>query len=149
MIMNHIAGQDLFNTQIVEQLFITTALLRKAGDNRIFKRFGLTTGLFSVLIKIAAGKNSSSELQEYVEGTPASLTQKLKQLEEEQIITRRFDEKDKRRWIFDITEKGHRVLAEIQPVYEAQLLGLFEDYDEGAKSRFLEFLKELEERLRR
>ena len=146
--MNNNPKQKSLNAHIVEQLFITVALLKKSGDKRIFKEFGLTTSLFATLTKIAAGKNSSTELQKYIEGTPASITQKLKQLEGKGIITRRLDEDDKRRWIFEITEKGYRILAEIQPIYEAQVAALFEKYDDTTKSGFLAVIKELEEKLR-
>lgn len=146
--MHNKKEQDSLNAQIIEQLFVTTALLRKSGDNRIFKQFGLTTSLFAILTKIAAGKNSSSELQQDVEGTPASITQKLKQLEEKEIITRRWDENDKRRWNFDITDKGYRVLAEIYPVYEAQLARLLGEYTDTEKKGFLEVLIRMEEKLR-
>jgi MarR family 2-MHQ and catechol resistance regulon transcriptional repressor len=142
------ATKDLLNIQIIEQLYITTTLLKKRGDRDIFKAFGLTTSLFAILTKISAGKNSSSELQAYIEGTPASIAQKLRQLEEKGIITRRLDENDKRRWIFEITEKGQRILAEIQPVYETQLERLFDGYNQSTKSEILGILEELGTRLK-
>ena len=108
----------------------------------------MTTNLYAVLAKIAAGKNSSSILQEYVEGTPASITQKLNQLENKGIIERKLDQQDKRRWVFIITKKGQQILNEIHPVYSEQLAALFAGYNEDQKSQFLEILKELEGRLR-
>jgi len=140
--------QKSLNAHIVEQLFITVALLKKSGDTRIFKKFGLTTGLFAPLTMIAIGENSSTGLQKYIEGTPANITQKIKQLEKKGIITRRLDENDKRRWIFEITEKGYDILAEVQPVYEEQIAELFEVYDDATKNDLLVVLKGLEERLR-
>ncbi len=146
--MTQITKQESLNIQVVEQLFLTTALLKKSGDNRIFKKFDLTTNLYAVLVKIAAGKNSGSMLQEYVEGTPASITQKLNQLEKKGIIERKLDKHDKRRWVFDITKKGHRILDEIRPVYDEQLASLFQGFNKTQKSQFLKTLKELEGRLR-
>ena len=140
--------QDSLNIQVVEQLFLTTALLKKSGDNRIFKKFDLTTNLYAVLAKIAAGKNSSSMLQEYVEGSPASITQKLNQLENKGIIERKLDKQDKRRWVFEITKKGQQILEELRPVYNEQLAALFDGYKKNQKDQFLEMLKELESRLR-
>ncbi len=140
--------QKSLNAHIIEQLFVTVTLLKKSGDKRIFKKFGLTTSLFAVLTEIFNGNSSSTELQKYIEGTPASIAQKLKQLEGKGIIARRLDENDKRRWIFEITEKGYHVLSKIQPVYKSQLAALFEGYDDATKSDFLVILKELEERLR-
>ena len=140
--------QDSLNIQVVEQLFLTTALLKKSGDNRIFKKFDLTTNLYAVLAKIAAGKNSSSILQEYVEGTPASITQKLNQLENKGIIERKLDKADKRRWVFEITKKGRQILEELRPVYNEQLTTLFDGHNKTQKNQFLEVLKELEAKLR-
>lgn len=140
--------QESLNIQVVEQLFLSTTLLKKSGDKRIFKKFDLTTNLYAVLAKIAAGKNSSSILQEFVEGTPASITQKLNQLENKGIIGRKLDKQDKRRWVFEITKKGQQILDKIRPVYNEQLAALFEGYNETQKSRFFEMLKELEGRLR-
>ncbi len=146
--MNQTLEQKSLNIHIVEQLFTTVALLKKSGDDRVFKKFGLTTSLFATLTKIAAGNNSSTKLQKYIDGTPASITQKLKQLEKKGIITRRLNKDDKRRWIFEITEKGYQTLEEIQPIYEAQVAALFEGYEDTTKNNFLAVLKGLEERLR-
>jgi DNA-binding MarR family transcriptional regulator len=146
--MSEKAQPESIDIQIVEQLFTTTALHRKSGDNFIFKKFGLTTSLYAILTKIAAGINSSSDLQIYIEGTPASITQKLNQLEKKGIITRHLDEQDKRRWNFKITPQGEQILESIYPVYEGQLQLLFQDYDRVAMTDFLEMLKQLEVRLR-
>jgi MarR family transcriptional regulator, 2-MHQ and catechol-resistance regulon repressor len=139
--------QASLDIQIIEQLTITTARLKKAGDSRIFKKFSLTTALFAILTKIAAGKTTIPEMQELIEGTPASLTQKLKQLEDREIIIRRLDESDKRRWIFDISDKGQRILAELHPAYAAQIRELLEPFSEKEKNAFLDVLRELENRL--
>lgn len=136
------------NIQIVERLYVVTTLLKKSGDQRIFGKFGVTTSLFAILTKIADGKNTGIELQKYIEGTPASITQKLGQLEERGIIVRHLDVTDKRKWIFEITETGNQILSEIAPVYEAQLVELFATSDESAKGDFLAMLRELEDRLR-
>jgi DNA-binding MarR family transcriptional regulator len=136
------------NIQVIERLYVVTALLKKKGDQKIFKKFGITTSLFAILTKIATGKTTGTELQKYIEGTPASITQKLGQLEERGIIARRLDEADKRKWIFEITDEGNRILSEIYPIYEAQLAELFANYDESTKDDFLATLLELEERLR-
>jgi DNA-binding MarR family transcriptional regulator len=136
------------NIQMVEQIFIVTALLRKSGEKRIFRNFGLTTSLFTVLGKIASGKRTSTEIQEYVEGTPSSITQKIKQLEKRNLIVRQLDEKDNRRWIFELTEIGKQIITQIQPEYEEQLNKLFRNFDEDIKAEFLQFLREMEKKLR-
>ena len=136
------------NTQIAERLYVVSTLLKKSGDQRIFKKFGITTSLFAILTKIAEGKNTGVALQKYIEGTPASITQKLGQLEDRGIVARRLDEVDKRKWIFEITEVGSQILSEVYPVYEAQLAELFAGHDESTKGDFLAMLLELEERLR-
>jgi DNA-binding MarR family transcriptional regulator len=146
--MNSRATRDRLNAQIVEQLYVTATLLKKNGDRRIFSQVGLTTSLFAMLTKIAAGKNTGSELNDYVEGTPASITQKLRQLEERGFLTRRSDETDRRRWFFEITTHGQRVLAKLQGSYQAQLAELFVGLDEASKQVLLEALAELEKRLR-
>jgi DNA-binding MarR family transcriptional regulator len=146
--MNSRATRDRLNAQIVEQLYVTATLLKKNGDRRIFSQVGLTTSLFAMLTKIAAGKTTGSELNDYVEGTPASITQKLRQLEERGFLTRRSDETDRRRWFFEITTHGQRVLAKLQGSYQAQLAELFVGLDEASKQVLLEALAELEKRLR-
>ena len=146
--MNSRATRDRLNAQIVEQLYVTATLLKKNGDRRIFSQVGLTTSLFAMLTKIAAGKTTGSELNDYVEGTPASITQKLRQLEERGFLTRRSDETDRRRWFFEITTHAQRVLAKLQGSYQAQLAELFVGLDEASKQVLLEDLAELEKRLR-
>jgi DNA-binding MarR family transcriptional regulator len=146
--MNSRATRDRLNAQIVEQLYVTATLLKKNGDRRIFSQVGLTTSLFAMLTKIAAGKTTGSELNDYVEGTPASITQKLRQLEERGFLTRRSDETDRRRWFFEITTHAQRVLAKLQGSYQAQLAELFVGLDEASKQVLLEALAELEKRLR-
>ena len=146
--MNSRATRDRLNAQIVEQLYVTATLLKKNGDRRIFSQVGLTTSLFAMLTKIAAGKTTGSELNDYVEGTPASITQKLRQLEERGFLTRRSDETDRRRWFFEITTHGQRVLAKLQGSYQAHLAELFVGLDEASKQVLLEALAELEKRLR-
>jgi DNA-binding MarR family transcriptional regulator len=139
---------EALNIQIVERFYIVAALLKKSGDRRIFSKFGITTSLFAILTKIAEGKNTGVELQKVIEGTPASITQKLGQLEERGIIARRLDETDKRKWIFELTTAGERALSEIAPVYEAQIGELLAVYDELTKRNLLAMLVEMEERLR-
>ncbi len=141
-------ARDQLNFQVVEQLYITSTLLKKSGDKRIFSQFGLTTSLFAILTKIAAGKDTGSELQAYIEGTPASITQKLRQLEKRGFITRRSDETDRRRWFFEITDHGRRMLAQTQVVYQAQLGELFAGLSQAARQNLLETLAELEKRMR-
>jgi MarR family 2-MHQ and catechol resistance regulon transcriptional repressor len=141
-------ARDRLNFQLVEQLYITATLLKKSGDRRIFGQFGLTTSLFAILTKIASGKDTSSELQEYIEGTPASITQKLRQLEKRGFITRRSDEADRRRWFFEITDHGWQVLARLQGVYQAQLAELFAGLDQKSKQNLLDALAELGTRLK-
>lgn len=148
LLMHNGRDSESLDIRIVERLYVVTALLKKNGDQRIFKKFGITTSLFAILTKIADGKNTGSELQKYIEGTPASITQKLSQLEEREIVARRLDETDKRKWIFEITEEGNRILSEIYPVYAAQLAELFARHDESMKGDLLRVLLELEERLR-
>ncbi|MCP4130871.1 MAG: MarR family transcriptional regulator [bacterium] len=140
--------KESINIEIIENLFTVSALLKKSGDTKIFKEFGLTTSLYAILAKIAAGKKTSSEIQKYIDGTPASITQKLKQLEEKNIISRRLNENDKRIWIFELTPAGKKILEKLYPIYEEKILGLFNEYDKATKSGFVKILKELEEKLR-
>ncbi len=136
------------NFLFVEQLFTITTLLRRSGDKNIFQKFGLTTNLYAVLIKIQAGLNTIKELLELIEGSPASITKKLKSLEEKKLITRTLDSIDKRKWEFELTPEGENVMNNINKVYNSAINELLANFSEQETKTMYSKLIEIEKRLK-
>jgi len=136
------------NIELVEQLYITSVLVNKEGNKRIFNKLGLTVNLYAILAHVKNNINTNTEIQKTVEGSPASITQKLQKLESMDLIKRTLDKEDKRKWKFEATPKAEKIIKKIKPVYKFSLMGLFFNFKKEEKETLLRLLKKLETRVK-
>ncbi|HAJ95805.1 MAG TPA: hypothetical protein DCP02_06190 [Actinobacteria bacterium] len=134
------------NIVLNNKFFIVIALLEKTG-NQIFSKFGLTVKTYAILVAINGGCTKSTELAKNIQGSKASVTQKTKWLEEEGLIYRKLDKKDKRIWYFYLTDKGKETIKMVVPDYEKAMNNLFEPFSKKEIGQMIKMFEIMEGRL--
>lgn len=94
------------------------------------------------------GSSSIEELKKYIFETPASITQKLANLEKKGLIERTLDKEDKRKWIFNITQKGGEVYIATQELNNEVSSEIFKSISAIESDTLLRILMKLKDTLR-
>jgi DNA-binding MarR family transcriptional regulator len=134
------------NIDIISKLLVTARALERAGDE-IFSSFGITLGIYEILMLVNDGVNTTSKLANVSQITPASITHKTKHMEDKGYIKRLVGKEDKRVWYFSLTNKGKSLLETIQTIYEEITAPLFANFSESYKQQTLALLAATEEHL--
>jgi len=134
------------NTAIINKLLITARALERVGDE-IFSRFGITLGMYEILMLIAKDVDTTTKLAGISQITLASITHKTKLMEDNGYIQRIINKEDKRVWRFSLTKKGQALLETIHAMYEQLTVPLFAQFSEVDKQHMLKFLTATEEHL--
>jgi DNA-binding MarR family transcriptional regulator len=134
------------NTDIVNKLLITARALERAGDE-IFSRFGITWGMYEILMLVTKDVDTTTKLAGISHITLASITHKTKLMEDNGYIQRVVNKEDKRVWRFSLTTKGQDLLETIHAMYEEMTVPLFSQFSEAEKQQILKFLTATEEHL--
>jgi len=142
------------NIEIIKQLHIIKNILNKVTRNETVpgcdnqKKTDMTIANYEV-IKIIDEKNAKtiSEIQNFLSETLASLTQKIKKLEEFGYIIKRKSPKDPRKNILEITQKGYKQIDKIEKKLELVSDKILSKYKNEEKEIFMKILKDIEEKL--
>jgi DNA-binding MarR family transcriptional regulator len=135
------------NIDIIGKLLVIARALERAGDE-ILSSFGITMGMYEILMFIADNTNTTTKLANISQITLASITHKTKHMENKGYIKRVVSKEDKRIWYFSLTNKGRSLLETILAVYEEITVPLFANFPESDKQQTLTLLTATEEHLR-
>src|SRR5665647_2374611 len=112
------------NIDIISKLLVIGRALERAGDE-IFCNFGITLGMYEILMLISDNVNTTTKLASISQITPASITHKTKHMEDKGYIKRVVSKEDKRVWFFSLTNKGKNLSEMIHSMYEEITAPLF------------------------
>jgi MarR family transcriptional regulator, organic hydroperoxide resistance regulator len=135
------------DADLISRLLVTSRVLEKAGDV-ILSRFGITMGMYELLVLIADQVDTTTRMAKSSQITLASITHKTKLLEEKGYIRRVLNDKDKRVWYFSLTASGRSLLETIREVYDQVTFNLFARFSEEEKRLILSLLSTTEDHLR-
>jgi DNA-binding MarR family transcriptional regulator len=132
---------------IVGRLQVTARALEKVAD-AILSRYGITLGMYEVLVLIAAGIDTTTRIANASQITPASITHKTKLMEAKGYIRRAMDTKDRRVWYFSLADRGQHLLETVLVVYDRVTRPLFAQLSDKERQLILTFLMGTEEHMR-
>ena len=99
---------------IISLYRIVTDLDRKT--KMICQKNGLTMGQFMVLEALYhKGAMTIGEVKERILSTDGTIPVIVRNMEKAQLIPRRQDEKDRRKFMLDLTDQGREVIARVYP----------------------------------
>ena len=85
--------------------------------------YGLTLGQFSVLEALYhKGDLTVGQVQEAILSTSGTIPVIVGKLEKEGMLTRCQDDKDRRKFILHLTDKGRKLIAEVYPKNEEMII---------------------------
>jgi DNA-binding MarR family transcriptional regulator len=108
----------------------THALVIRALDEQLTRRFGLTVSEFDVLITLDNAPDRElrmSQLADAVMLSPSGLTRLVGRLERTGLVSRRQDTEDARSFRTGLTPAGARLLAEARQTHNAVIRELYLD----------------------
>jgi DNA-binding MarR family transcriptional regulator len=135
------------NIDIISKLLVTARALERAGGE-IFSRFGITLGMYEILMLVSDHVDTTTKLASISQITLASITHKTKFMEDKGYIQRIINIKDKRVWYFSLTPRGQSLLETIRAVYEEMTIPLFDQFSEAHKEQALILLAATEQHLK-
>lgn len=135
------------NIDIISKLLVTARALERAGDE-ILSRFGITLGMYEILMLVADHVDTTTKLASISQITLASITHKTKLMEDKGYIQRVVNKEDKRVWFFSLTPQGQSLLVTIRAVYEEMTAPLFAQFSEAHKQQALTLLTATEQHLK-
>lgn len=128
-------------------IFIGISRARKKvseKSNRLFMEYNLTESQFAVLeVLYHKGALSIGEIQKKILSSSGTIPVVIRNLEKRNYITRNQDEKDKRKYIIDITLDGKKLIDEIFPKNEKIIKEIFNVLDDNEKNEFIKLLKKI------
>ena len=112
------------------------------ATNKIYKKYGLTSGQFAVLEALYhKGDLSVGEVQEKVLSTSGTIPVIVRNLENEGLLEKAIDEKDKRRFILHITKKGRDLMELVYPENEALIISMMNIWSKEEQEQILKYMK--------
>lgn len=130
---------------IIDQIFIVKNILSKKGDKEIFNDKCITVSGYEILKIIDEKKvKTVSEIKEFLPDTLASITQKIKKIEECGCVNKKNSANDSRKKEIVITVKGKKIMKLIDQKFNQKSKIIFSKYSYKEKEIFLDFLKNIE-----
>lgn len=113
------------------------------ATNKIYNKYGLTSGQFAVLEALYhKGDLSVGEVQERILSTSGTIPVIVKNLEKRSLLEKKQDSQDKRRYILHITDKGRDLLDKVYPENKKIIVSMINVWDEKEQEEILNhFLK--------
>lgn len=112
------------------------------ATNKVYSKYGLTSGQFAVLEALYhKGDLSVGEVQEKILTTSGTIPVIIKNLEKEGFLEKTNDEKDKRRYILHITEKGRELMDIVFPENEAIIISMISRWSREEQEQILKYMK--------
>ncbi|MCF6343876.1 MAG: hypothetical protein L3J15_04250 [Devosiaceae bacterium] len=129
---------------IISKIFALRNILEKSGNESIFQEFGLSVSTYAPLKMVALGLSTISQMKEISTETIASLGQKIQKLENLGLVIRELDEKDKRKWNFQISTKGANILQKVEKRFDEVGDDILSDFSEKEKENLWQLLEKIE-----
>ena len=112
------------------------------ATNKVYIKYGLTSAQFAVLEALYhKGDLSIGEVQEKILSTSGTIPVIVKNLERDGFLERYNDEKDKRRYILHITEKGRKLMDIVYPENEEIIISMMNLWDKREQEEILNYMK--------
>lgn len=116
------------------------------ATNKVYKKYGLTSGQFAVLEALYhKGDLSVGEVQKRILSTSGTIPVIIKNLEKAGLLNRMQDAKDKRKYILQITKQGRELLDKVYPENEKIIISMINAWDENEQHEILKYMKKFKE----
>lgn len=112
------------------------------ATNRLYTKYGLTSGQFAVLEALYhKGDLTIGDVQDKILSTSGTIPVIVKNLQKEGLLEKTNDEKDKRRFILHITEKGRGLMDIVYPENEAIIISMISTWNKEEQEQILNYMK--------
>ncbi|MCX8013924.1 MAG: MarR family transcriptional regulator [Rectinema sp.] len=128
---------------------VRTAQTLSLAGAALFRRFDLTEAQFNVLFSLKYKEHewTQSDLGRRLVVTRASVTSVLDKLEEKDLVRRSAVAGNRRIYHVNLTEKGRRLLDEVEPLYRSEIHKLLADFDDKSCRALINTLEQIREAL--
>jgi DNA-binding MarR family transcriptional regulator len=134
--------------QLVAQLVESSRLLRNYIDHRAKER-GTTRAQWIVLFRLRQNEGLSQvDLAEVLELQPISLVRLLDRLVDHGLLERRHDPKDRRANRLFLTEKGRKLVDDLDSLRDAIAIDVLHDLPDASIRTSLDTLREVKDRIK-
>ncbi|MBI2422073.1 MAG: MarR family transcriptional regulator [Candidatus Hydrogenedentes bacterium] len=112
---------------------VRTATMLSQRGSTLFRKYGLTEAQFNVLFSLKYKERpwTQSDLGKRLVVTRASVTSVLDKLEEKGLVERIAVSGNRRIYHVELTEKGHTLIAKVEPVYRSIVHRVLDGLSEG------------------
>lgn len=111
------------------------------ATNKLYLKYGLTSGQFAVLeVLYHKGDLSIGDVQKKILSTSGTIPIIIRNLITEGYISKTTDEKDKRMTILHITDKGRKLMDTVYPENEAVILAMMSVWEPQEQEQLLKYL---------
>jgi DNA-binding MarR family transcriptional regulator len=116
---------------------------------RLRATFGITLPRFDLMAQLERHPDGlrMGELSKRMMVTGGNITGITDQLEQEQLVVRMPDPKDRRAYSVMLTPAGHRAFAEMATVHEGWIADLLKDVSPDDKGKLIELLSQMKQHL--
>ncbi|MBR7928211.1 MarR family transcriptional regulator [Aerococcaceae bacterium zg-ZUI334] len=123
-------------------VFRQAARTIELNSGKVFREYGITRIQFSILdILYSIGDMAICDLKDKMLATSGNMTVVLKNMERDGLIVRQSAERDKRKYVFHITDKGREIFEQVLPRHREELDDLFGIYTEEERKQLIQLLK--------
>lgn len=133
--------------EIIRKIFFAKKALEKAGNKKVFGKFGLTASLYICLARISFGMKSITQMKKHFDESMASFGQKIQKLEVLGLVERELNSEDKRKWNFKLTKKGKQILEKVEKKFDEASKDIFLDFSQKEKEDLWKLLEKIESNL--
>lgn len=112
------------------------------ATNKVYTKYGLTSAQFAVLEALYhKGDLSVGEVQDKILSTSGTIPVIVKNLEKEGFLEKRNDDKDKRRFILHITQKGRELMDIVYPENEEIIISMMNIWNKEEQEEILKYMR--------
>lgn len=112
------------------------------ATSKIYTKYGLTSGQFAVLEALYhKGDLSVGEVQDKILSSSGTIPIIVKNLQKEDLLEKNNDNRDKRRIMLHITEKGRDLMDIVYPENEATIISMINIWSEEEQKQILKHMK--------
>ena len=112
------------------------------ATKKVYTKYGLTSAQFAVLEALYhKGDLSVGEVQDKILSTSGTIPVIVKNLEKEGFLEKRNDDKDKRRFILHITQKGRELMDIVYPENEEIIISMMNIWNKEEQEEILKYMK--------
>lgn len=112
------------------------------ATNKIYRKYGLTGAQFAVLEALYhKGDLCVGEVQDKILSTSGTIPVIVKNLENENLLVRKQDDCDKRKFILSITDKGRELMDIVYPENEAVIISMINIWSKEEQKQLLYYMR--------